>query len=64
MNECKYNLPSFNNLNLNLFFPQNLPSVLVGHLLDVQENDLVLDMCAAPGGKTTHIATLLRNKVK
>lgn len=31
-------------------------------LLDVQENDIVLDLCAAPGGKSTQIAAKLNGK--
>lgn len=34
---------------------------LVPLLLDVQPGQRVLDMCAAPGGKTTHIAQLMEN---
>lgn len=49
MTECKYNLPSFGSLDHTLFFPQNLPSVIVGHIMNVEQGDLVLDMCAAPG---------------
>ncbi|CAG8550333.1 1552_t:CDS:2 [Paraglomus brasilianum] len=44
-----------------LVFLQNLPSILTTHLLSPQPGDLVLDMCASPGGKTTHIAQLLQN---
>ena len=37
---------------------------LVAPLLDLQENDYVLDMCAAPGSKTCHMGELLKNKGK
>ncbi|GMB08509.1 16S rRNA (cytosine(967)-C(5))-methyltransferase RsmB [Thermolongibacillus altinsuensis] len=40
---------------------QDESSMLVGYALGVHEGDRVLDSCAAPGGKTTHIAELLRN---
>ncbi|RIA93621.1 S-adenosyl-L-methionine-dependent methyltransferase [Glomus cerebriforme] len=43
-----------------LIFLQNKPSILVGHLLNPQPEDIILDMCASPGGKTTHIASLLQ----
>jgi 16S rRNA (cytosine967-C5)-methyltransferase len=35
---------------------------LVSLLLDPKPDDLILDMCAAPGGKSTHIAQLLNNQ--
>lgn len=35
---------------------------LVSILLGPNENDTILDMCAAPGGKSTHLAQLLKNK--
>lgn len=42
-----------------LYLMQNLPSILTVHQLDICANDKCLDMCAAPGGKTTHIAQML-----
>ena len=42
------------------FFYQNLPSIVCIHVLDPKPGQSVLDMCAAPGGKTTHIASLMK----
>jgi 16S rRNA (cytosine967-C5)-methyltransferase len=42
--------------------PQDEASAAAGYLLDPQPGERVVDMCAAPGGKTTHIAELQRNK--
>jgi 16S rRNA (cytosine967-C5)-methyltransferase len=41
------------------FMPQSRASMLVAHALDPQPGERVLDMCAAPGAKTTHIAALM-----
>lgn len=40
---------------------QDESSMLVTKILDPQPNDMVLDVCAAPGGKTTHIAQAMKN---
>jgi len=37
---------------------QDESSMLVGRALDPAPGDLVVDACAAPGGKTTHLASL------
>ena len=34
--------------------------MLVARALEPDEGDVVLDSCAAPGGKTTHIAERLK----
>ncbi|MEB3311029.1 MAG: 16S rRNA (cytosine(967)-C(5))-methyltransferase [Snowella sp.] len=38
---------------------QDASAQLVSILLDPQPNELIIDACAAPGGKTTHIAELM-----
>ncbi|RZC37461.1 methyltransferase NSUN6, partial [Asbolus verrucosus] len=43
---------------------QNLPSIICVHVLDPRPQDTILDMCASPGNKTTHIAALLKNQGK
>lgn len=40
---------------------QDESAMLIAPLLDVQKDQIVLDLCSAPGGKTTHIAELLEN---
>ena len=39
--------------------PQSRGSMLVSRVLAPQRGERVLDLCAAPGGKTTHLAALL-----
>ena len=41
---------------------QDCSAQLVGHLLDPQPGETVIDACAAPGGKTTHIAELMQDQ--
>ena len=42
------------------FHVQDISSMLVAHLANPQEGDKVIDVCAAPGGKSLHMAELLR----
>lgn len=62
MTEPLYLAPSLSDVLTDLIFPQNLPSIVCVHVLDPHMGETVLDMCAAPGGKTTHIASLMENK--
>ena len=43
---------------------QQKASALASLVLDSKASDLILDMCASPGSKTSHIAALLKNKSK
>jgi 16S rRNA (cytosine967-C5)-methyltransferase len=41
------------------FLAQSRAAMLVARVLAPQANELVLDLCAAPGGKSTHLAALM-----
>ncbi|SEF67847.1 16S rRNA (cytosine967-C5)-methyltransferase [Caloramator fervidus] len=45
-----------------LFFIQDQGSMLTSKVLNPLPGQKILDMCAAPGGKTTHLAQLMKNK--
>ncbi len=44
------------------FQVQDEASQLISHILSPREGEVILDTCAAPGGKSTHIAQLMRDK--
>ncbi len=49
-------IPEFNE---GLFFVQDISSMLVCHAAKPDSNSYVIDLCAAPGGKSMHIAEIL-----
>lgn len=44
-----------------LFYSQEPSAMISAELLNVENGDVVLDLCAAPGGKSTHLASKLNS---
>jgi len=45
-----------------MFTVQDEGATLISHILDPQAGETIIDACAAPGGKATHIAELMQNR--
>ncbi|HEY8444960.1 MAG TPA: 16S rRNA (cytosine(967)-C(5))-methyltransferase RsmB, partial [Bacilli bacterium] len=40
---------------------QDLASQLVSEIINPEENSIILDLCSAPGGKASHLASIMNN---
>ena len=63
--ESKYRVPSFRETREyqeGLIYPQSLPAIVTGRVLDPKPSDVVLDMTCSPGGKLSHISQLMENQ--
>jgi 16S rRNA (cytosine967-C5)-methyltransferase len=55
-------IPSLLGFQDGAFYVEDEAAQLIPSLLDPQPGEIVLDACAAPGGKTTHLAVLMQNQ--
>lgn len=58
------NITSLQEFKDGLFTIQDESSMLVAQVMDPIEDSTVLDVCSAPGGKSTHIAQFMGNRGK
>jgi 16S rRNA (cytosine967-C5)-methyltransferase len=60
--EAPYDVHGSDLFKAGFVIPQARGSMLVARTLDPQPGERVLDLCAAPGAKTTHLAALMNNE--
>ncbi|MFX0138019.1 MAG: NOL1/NOP2/sun family putative RNA methylase [Candidatus Hodarchaeota archaeon] len=60
--KSKYPLGATPEYLLGYYYIQQAVSMIPAQVLDPSPEDIIMDMCAAPGGKTTHIAQLMKNE--
>jgi len=56
------NLGSTHEYLQGFYYMQSVAPMLPAFILDPNPSDIVIDMCAAPGGKATHLAQIMNNK--
>ena len=62
-----YKVPSLRNLSFfdsGKAYSQSIPAAYTVHILDPKPGEKIIDLCAAPGGKSTGAAILSNNKAK
>lgn len=57
-----YNLGSSHEFLQGYYYLQNVASMLPAIILNPSQSDIVIDMCAAPGSKATHLAQIMNNE--
>jgi NOL1/NOP2/sun family putative RNA methylase len=61
VNSAPYNLGATHEFLQGYYYLQNIASMLPASILNPNSNDVVIDMCAAPGSKATHLAQIMKN---
>ncbi len=58
------NLQDLELLKKGYLYIQDFGSMLISRVLEPKENDFIIDVCSAPGGKATHLAQMMNNEGK
>lgn len=59
--EQKISIKNIYGYNEGLFYIQDLGATHVSNMLNPKETETVIDFCAFPGGKTSHLSQLMKN---